>query len=129
MKRREFNTYLGVAAAASTLSAKAVAHAEHDANGWNFVADVAEACSCQIPCPCNFGRRTKLKCEGSRLIKITKGSSAGADLAGIACVVTFEMGKWTRMYMDEAMSPAQRAAVDATVSVGFWWLQKINEKL
>ncbi len=125
MKRRAFNTYLGVAAAASTLSAKAVAHAEHDANGWNFVADVAEACSCEIPCPCNFGRRTKLKCEGSRLIKITKGSIAGADLAGIAFVVTFDMGNWTRMYMDEAMSPAQRAAFDQLFPLAFGGFKKL----
>ena len=40
------------------------------------------------------------------------GMVGGASLAGVRFVVTFEMGKWTRLYVDESMSDAQIAAYE-----------------
>lgn len=124
MKRREFNLYLGAAAAAAGVGGRVSAAAGPK---WSFEADVAEACSCEIPCPCNFGRRTDLKCEGSRLIQITQGEIDGAALAGVAFVVTFDMGNWTRIYADQAMTTAQRDAFDALMPAAFGGFKKLMQ--
>lgn len=126
MKRRDFNAYMGAAGAVAMTAANAKAG---EASKWQFRADVAESCSCEIPCPCNFGRRTKLKCEGSRLIQITEGNIGGADLAGVGFVVTFDMGNWTRMYMDDAMTAAQREAWDKIFPAAFGGFKKLMTTL
>lgn len=121
MKRRDFNLGLGAAVVApSVLSAHAATR-----NGWSLVADVAESCSCEIPCPCNFGRPTDLTCHGSRLIEVRSGSAAGLDLAGVSFVVTFEMGEWTRLYVDETLNDAQVAAFDAALGTAFAGFRKL----
>ena len=122
MKRRDFGVYVGVAGAAAMTNATVQAAAQ---KAWDLKAHVAESCSCEIPCPCNFGRPTKLKCEGSRLIQITEGQVGGADLAGISFVVTFDMGNWTRLYVDEAMTEAQRAAWDKILPLAFGGFKKL----
>jgi len=85
---------------------------------WSFVADVAECCSCSIPCPCNFGRPVET-CHGNRLIQVRQGDHEGRDLAGVRFLVTFHMGQWTRIYADSGMNAAQLAAFDAFLPVGF----------
>lgn len=122
MKRREFNLALGAAAAApAVLSAGAIAAGDT----WTILADVAESCSCEIPCPCNFGRPTDLTCHGSRLIQIRTGSVGGLDLAGVSFVVTFEMGKWTKIYVDESHTDAQQAAFEAALDTAFAGFKKL----
>lgn len=117
MKRRDFNSVLGaVAVAPAILGSSRIAEA---APTWALVADVAECCSCEIPCPCNFGRPTDLRCDGNRLIEITEGQVDGADLAGIRFLVTFEMGKWTRIYVDDQLSDAQMATFDKIMPLAF----------
>ena len=101
MNRRDFNKVLSVAAVAPAgLAASGIASAAT----WSLAANVAECCSCEIPCPCNFGRPTEQRCDGNRLIEIYEGNADGADLAGIRFLVTFEMGKWTRVYIDDSLS-------------------------
>ena len=115
MKRREFNQMLGTAAIASALPAgKAGA-----ASAWTFEANIAECCSCPIPCPCNFGRLTSERCDGNRLIEIYQGNVDGADLAGARFLSTFEMGKWNRLYIDDSLSDQQREALDALLPLAF----------
>ena len=117
MKRRDFNTVLGtVAIAPAILGSARVAEA---ASRWSLAANIAECCSCEIPCPCNFGRPTELRCDGNRLIEIYDGQVEGADLTGIKFVVTFEMGKWTRVYVDERLDNAQTEAFDAIMPLAF----------
>jgi len=117
MKRRDFNNVLGaVAVAPVILGGPRGAEA---AATWSLVADVAECCSCEIPCPCNFGRPTELRCDGNRLIEITEGQIDGADLAGIRFLVTFEMGKWTRIYVDDQLSDAQMETFDKIMPLAF----------
>lgn len=119
MKRREFTGKLvrGLVAvpALSGISPLTLAAEER----YRMVADVAECCSCEIPCPCNFGRPTELRCDGNRLIQIREGHFEGADLAGISFVVTFLMGNWTRIHIDEAMTEAQFATFEKMFPVIF----------
>lgn len=116
MNRRDFNRVMGAAALApATLAAADDAQAAT----WSLEADLAECCSCEIPCPCNFGRPTELRCDGNRLIEIEKGDLDGEDLAGLRFLVTFEMGKWTRIYIDESLSEDQHATLDKLLPLAF----------
>jgi hypothetical protein len=118
MKRRTFTKrLLSAMAAVPALSSAGVFAAAGEQ--WALVADLAECCSCEIPCPCNFGRPTELRCDGNRLIQIREGHFEGEDLAGINFVVTFLMGNWTRIHIDESMSPAQFAAFEKMFPVAF----------
>jgi hypothetical protein len=89
------------------------------AGEWSLAADVAECCSCEIPCPCNFGRPTTLRCDGNRLIEIREGHVDDLDLAGVRFLVAFEMGQWTRIYVDDKLSDSQNAAFDAILPLAF----------
>jgi len=117
MKRREFSIgALAVASATALAGRKARAQASGE---WEVLADIAESCSCEIPCPCNFGLPTTLQCNGSRLFEITGGHFGGDAIAGISFVVTFEMGKWTKLYADEAMSAGQYALFEQLLPTAF----------
>lgn len=128
MERREFNRLLGLAAAAPVLRPAAALGldgapgrgrgVEGAAQSWSFVADVAECCSCDIPCPCNFGKPVDT-CYGNRLIRIRDGELEGEDLAGLRFLVTFKMGQWTRIYVDEALGEARADLLDRLLPLGF----------
>jgi len=117
MNRRDFNLLVGASALGAALGSRA-AHAA-DVPAWAFEADVAECCSCAIPCPCNFARPTEKRCDGNRLIQIREGQVGGAPLAGIDFLVTFWMGKWTRIYVSDALGEAQYAAFDRILPLAF----------
>lgn len=122
MNRRKFNKALGGAAIASaTISAADTVSA---APVWSLSANIAECCSCEIPCPCNFGRPTKSRCDGNRLIEIYAGDVDGADLAGVRFLVTFEMGKWSRIYVDNSLSDIQMKAFDAILPLAFGFFSR-----
>ncbi|MGE0157932.1 MAG: DUF1326 domain-containing protein [Gemmatimonadales bacterium] len=116
MDRRQFGKLVGALTVAPALI-PAKAHARP--RRWELVADVAECCSCAIPCSCNFGRPEPGTCHGTRLIRIREGQLEGADLAGIDFVVTFEMRVWTRIYIDDRMDPSRSAALDRLLPVAF----------
>lgn len=117
MNRREFGKALSAAAIApAVLTATGAASAATD---WSLTANVAECCSCEIPCPCNFGRPTSQRCDGNRLIEIYEGSAGGKDLTGIRFLVTFEMGKWTRIYVDETLNDEQMIAFNEIFPLAF----------
>jgi hypothetical protein len=116
MNRRDLGLLLGLSTLAETVTGrKALAQASQ----WSLAANVAECCSCAIPCPCNFGRPTRLRCDGNRLIEIYDGQVEGKSLAGIRFVVAFEMGKSTRVYVDESLSDAQFEGYDAIMPLAF----------
>ena len=117
MNRRDFNKTLGAAAIAP--AGLAVASDAVAAPTWSLEANITECCSCEIPCPCNFGRPTDLRCDGNRLIEIYEGNVDGADLAGIRFLVTFEMGKWTRIYIDDSLSQEQLETLDTIMPLAF----------
>jgi hypothetical protein len=114
MQRRDFNLALGAALGAAFGPAFGAA-----SPAWALRADVAECCSCAIPCPCNFARPTDKRCDGNRLIQIREGQVGGDPLAGIDFLVTFWMGKWTRLYVSDALSAAQYAAFDRILPLAF----------
>lgn len=127
MLRREFNKLLGAVAAAPIVVPARDLLGQPDRaprRRWELRADIAECCSCDIPCSCNFGRPESV-CHGTRLIRVREGQLDGSDLAGIAFVVTFFMGRWTRIYMDASMSSAQSAALDALLPVAFGGFDRI----
>jgi len=117
MNRREFTTLLGASAIAPARLASA--DDETQAAAWSFEANVAECCSCEIPCPCNFGRPTELRCDINRLIEIEQGSINGDNLAGVRFLVTMEMGNWTRLYIDDGLDDRQTRALDALMPSAF----------
>lgn len=127
MNRREFNLYVSAAAAMpAALSTPVVAATD---SSWTVVADIAESCSCEIPCPCNFGRPTDLVYEGSRLIQIKSGTIDGADLAGIAFVVSFEMRTWAKIYLEESLSDEQVEAFNKILPIAFNGFKKLMKSM
>lgn len=127
MNRREFSKVLSAAAVATATLAKVGEVGA--APVWSLSANVAECCSCEIPCPCNFGRPTSLRCDGNRLIEIVNGQVNGADLAGIRFLVTFEMGKWTRIYVDESLDALQMEAFDAIMPLAFGGFLRLSRSV
>lgn len=122
MNRREFTASLAAASAAPALLGTAnVLAAPH----WALSADIAECCTCAIPCPCNFGRPTKKACLGNRLIQITEGNIDGASLAGVSFLATFDMGNWVRIYVDETVDDARMKAFEAVFPLAFQGFDKL----
>jgi hypothetical protein len=115
MNRRKFNVLLGAAA----ITPAGLTRADEPVTGWSLAANLAECCSCEIPCPCNFGRPTDQRCDGNRLIEIDEGHVGGDDLAGIRFLVTFEMGQWTRIYIDDSLDDVQMARLDRILPLAF----------
>lgn len=124
MKRRDFSRLLAASAAAPILGAGTGAWAQNAR--WSLVADVAECCSCAIPCPCNFGRPTERLCSGNRLIQIREGQFEGQSLVGLQFLVTFAMGSWTRIYMDESLDAAQRNILEQLLPVAYSGFDSIS---
>jgi len=119
MERREFGKLLGAAAFAPVLRPLGSVGVD-ERRAWSLVADVAECCSCEIPCSCNFGRPEQdAPCHGNRLIQIREGQLDGAPLAGLSFMVTFYMGQWTRIYIDDSLSQSQLATLDRLLPVAF----------
>ena len=127
MNRREFSKALSVAAIAP--AALTETNDVEAAPVWSFSAKVAECCSCEIPCPCNFGRPTSLRCDGNRLIEIYEGNVNGAELSGIRFLVTFEMGKWTRIYVDDSLDDTQTEAFDTILPLAFRGFSRLSRSV
>jgi hypothetical protein len=87
---------------------------------WHLTATVAESCSCTVSCPCNFGGQpNRTPCEGNRLIAIKSGHYENVDLSGVAFLVTFDRGNWSKIYVSDRVTDAQMAAVDALLPIAF----------
>jgi hypothetical protein len=92
---------------------------------WHLVATVAESCSCTVSCPCNFGGRpSRMPCEGNRLIAIRSGHYQDVDLAGVAFLVTFDLGNWSKIYVSDRISEPQMKAVEAILPLAFAGFQR-----
>ena len=80
------------------------------AGEWQVTADVAESCSCDVTCPCNFGSEpTHDYCHGNRLYEVTSGHFGGTDISGLQFLVTFSMREWAKLYVSDDASDAQAA--------------------
>lgn len=129
MNRRDFGRLLLSSALVPALATPAPAFAREAsrARRWSLRATVAECCSCAIPCPCNFGRPTDRGCFGNRLIQIQDGDFEGVDLGGATFLVTFQMGRWTRLYLDDALDPRRAAALDGLLPVAFAGFHRVAQ--
>jgi len=125
IKRRDFNKMIGAAAITQTFLTQEV----QAAPVWSLEANVAECCSCEIPCPCNFGLATSLQCDGNRLIEIYKGHVDDVDLKGVRFLVTFEMGAWTRIYVDESLSDSQMQAFNLILPLAFSGFKRLSRSI
>jgi hypothetical protein len=117
VSRRQFGQLFAFAIGAPLVMPPRAAAAPGDA--WAVKANIAESCSCPVPCPCNFGMPTDKRCDGSRLIQMTKGHFGGVDLSGVSFVVTFYMGNWAKIYVDNRITDAQFAAFEKLLPAAF----------
>ena len=103
-------------------SAVAVAMSPQSATPeWRISATLSESCSCTVSCPCNFGGKPSHDpCQGSRLISIKNGHAGSVDLAGASFVITWELGSWAKIYVDDKVTDAQEKALEATVFPAAW---------
>ena len=87
---------------------------------WHVTATLAESCSCNIPCPCNFGSDpTRMPCDGNRLILMKSGHYEDVDLSGVAFLITFTMRNWSKIYVSDRATVRQMAAVEALLPIAF----------
>jgi len=90
------------------------------APNWRLKASVAESCSCDIPCPCNFGfNPTRMPCNGNRVYSIQSGHSGDVDVSGVAFLVTFTMRGWSKIYVSDRATDRQVAAVKGLLPLAF----------
>ena len=87
---------------------------------WSIKADISEACSCDVICPCIIGRAsTHEHCEGSRLVEIRQGFVGDVDVTGIPVVVTFRMGEYAKYWIGDSASDEQIAAATTLMNTAF----------
>jgi len=92
---------------------------------WHVTATVAESCSCDIPCPCNFGfNPTRMPCNGNRLYSITSGHYGEVEVGGVAFLVTFTMRGWSKIYVSDRATDRQIAAVKELLPLAFAGFQR-----
>jgi hypothetical protein len=83
---------------------------------WAFKGSWSDTCSCKVPCPCFFGSGpTEAFCEGSSLLEVEKGHYGGVEIDGLAAVVSYRSGKWTRIYVTDTATPEQAEAFASVI--------------
>jgi hypothetical protein len=81
---------------------------------WQISGDLTEACSCGVPCTCNFGQPPSPEehCWALASLAIDKGTYQGTNLVGLHLAVgTANHG--TVWYVDDKATPAQFDALKA----------------
>lgn len=82
--------------------------------GWSLEGSWTDACCCKVSCPCLFGSKpTEGFCQGASVVEIERGRYGDVTLDGVAVVVTYEVGKWSEIVVDERATEAEVAAVGA----------------
>jgi hypothetical protein len=111
--RRWPGTLVAVSLACATLSAGADI-AQKPAEHWEISGDLSEACTCAVPCTCNFGERPSPRhyCWSMFSIAIDKGHYGDVKLDGLHLAGAH--GKKTAVwYLDGRANPQQAAALKA----------------
>jgi len=112
LERRNGNriaTSIALACVLTTTGASSIAQDED----WHVTAEVAESCSCDVSCPCNFGSSpTHDYCHGNRLYQITRGHHGDTDVSGLELMVTFSMGEWAKLYVSDEATDEQMEALE-----------------
>ena len=82
------------------------------AQQWAVKADAADGCSCQGPCPCTFGNPPTLGyCQGNMLWEIKEGNHGDVRVDGLSVVITYDFGKWTKLYISDKATDDQVDAI------------------
>lgn len=81
---------------------------------WQVSGELAEACTCKVPCTCQFGQGPSPGpgCRSLITLSIEKGRRGDVALDGTKMAVVFG-NKGTVFYLDSAASAPQRAALKA----------------
>jgi hypothetical protein len=92
---------------------------------WNIFGELVETCSCNMLCPCWFGKAELMLmdqgyCGTSLLLRIREGTHEGVDLSGQNTLVSlhfpgptlFDGNGTGRVYVNEDVSDAQAAALE-----------------
>ena len=83
---------------------------------WRISATLAESCSCLVACPCNFGGKPNPgPCQGNRLLTIKHGHVGDVDLSGVSFLITWDLGKWAKVYESDKMTDAQKTAIETVI--------------
>ena len=118
LPRRNILRALAAAAALPLLNRRTTA--QTSVPSWHFIATVAESCSCDVPCPCNWGSNpTRMPCDGNRLISMRSGHYGDIDLSSVAFLITFTMRGWSKIYLSDRVSAREMAAVEALLPLAF----------
>lgn len=93
---------------------------------WNLTAQLVEACSCNVICPCllltqEYMKMDKGYCDGAFTVRVQEGRAAGVDLSGRTVVLSWALpgptlfdGNGTAcVYVDNGASDAQQKALEA----------------
>jgi Protein of unknown function (DUF1326) len=72
-----------------------------------------EACSCSVPCPCNFGRHPSPHgfCDSVAIFQFRQGEMEGVDLRGLRFSIAERSGVAATLYLDPRLSTVQRKAL------------------
>jgi hypothetical protein len=99
---------------AACTSTSATRSADIGAGAWAADATWTDACCCKVPCPCLFGTGpTEGYCEGASIFEIERGHYDGVSLDGLAALVTYRVGGWTKLFVTDAASAEQAEAFGA----------------
>jgi hypothetical protein len=104
---------LAISAASLMPSRAAAASARH----WEIKGQMSEACTCQVPCGCNFhqGPSPHHYCWSLAAFHILQGHYGDVDLSGLH-LVRAHGKKSIVWYMDNLATPSQAAALEAIAS-------------
>ena len=74
---------------------------------------ILEACSCSVPCPCNFGGRPNPHwfCDSLAFFEFQGGEIDKVALAGLHFAFAERSGNGATLYLDTRLSEAQRRAL------------------
>jgi len=130
LPRRTFLTSLAGTIALPLLDHRTALAQTAPAPDWHLTAMVAESCSCDVSCPCNFGSKpTRMPCNGNRLVSFKSGHYQDVDLSGVAFLVTFAMRDWSKIYVSDRVTARQMAAVEALLPIAFAGFQRGMQSL
>jgi hypothetical protein len=81
---------------------------------WRIRGALSEACTCGVPCTCNFGQGPSPHsyCHVVYAYEIKEGNFNGIKLDGLK-IGAMETAKGNAMYLDASASPDQRKALEA----------------
>ncbi|MGH9352320.1 MAG: DUF1326 domain-containing protein [Terriglobia bacterium] len=104
------------------------------ANGhhWSIKGELSEACTCQVPCGCNFGQGASPRhyCWSLASFQIDQGHYGGVNLAGLH-LVRAHGGNGIVWYIDDRSTPQQASALRAIAAhvTGGAWISKLPDRL